>query len=169
MNFEQKLAFGRVGEEKIANWLINRCGASVLPVYQIDSDDKKGPRLFAQQCNLTVPDLLVWSKSNGLIWMEAKRKTVFSWYRKTETWQTGIDKHLFEQYKKVATKTKLPIWLLFLHEKESLPKRDEPWPCPIGLFGQTLEMLSGSIDHPHGKMLYWREASLKKIAELSEL
>jgi len=169
MNFEQKLAFGRVGEEKIANWLINRCGAALLPVYQIDSDDKKGPRLFAKQARLVVPDLLVWTRDNGLIWMEAKRKTVFSWHRKTKTWQTGIDKRLFEQYERVAKRTKLPVWLLFLHEQDKTDKRDEPWPCPTGLFGQTLEFLSNNIDHPYGGMLYWRHDNLREMAELSEL
>lgn len=169
MNFEEKLAFGRVGEEKIANWLINRCGAAVLPVYQIDSDDKKGPRLFAKQHKLTVPDLLVWTQSDGLIWMEAKRKTVFSWHENTQSWQTGIDKRLFEQYEKVAVRTSLPVWLLFLHEKTETDKRKEPWPCPTGLFGRTLKFLAENIDHPWGGMLYWKHDDLRKLAELSEL
>ncbi len=168
MNFKQKLAFGRVGEERISNWRIRSRGATVLPVYKIEDGDQRGPRLFADKLDLIVPDLLVWPEKSRPIWVETKRKTVFSWHRNTGTWQTGIDTYLFEQYKKVAEKTGLQIWLLFLHENDRSETRNEPWPCPTGMFGQALGTLE-QIGREHGAMLYWKRLNLIHLASLLEI
>ncbi len=174
--FEKRLAFGQMAESYIARWLIRR-GCAVLPIYDIEYESGKGPRLFASNRQEAAPDLLVW-KGSDATWIEAKHKSVFSWYRKGQRWETGIDLHHWEQYQHVAERTRFPVWLLFLHE-QSVPDagdrlHDCPPKCPVGLFGGTLKRLAGSISHTsyrHGKhgMVYWSRGSLVQVAELDEV
>lgn len=55
--FEAKLAEGRVGEGLIASYLRSR-GANILPVYEIEQPNGKGPRVFsADNRQLVAPDM----------------------------------------------------------------------------------------------------------------
>jgi len=112
------------------------------------------------------------------LWIEAKHKTVWSWYRKGSRWETGIDRHHYKQYCEVEQRLGLPVWLLFLHS-QSTPWASDlrmgcPSECPTGLFGEQLAVLTGKISHEsnrHGPtgMMYWAHHSLRKIASLETI
>ena len=184
MSFEQKLKFGKVAEGLIAKWLLSR-GHSVMPVYEIEQGHGKGPQLFTQNASHAAPDLVAFT-SNGVMWIEAKHKTVFSWHRNSKSWVTGIDLRHYEDYQQVSRSTNLPVWLLFFHrssEPSDVDKQYCPEECPVGLFGGNLDRLTNTENHRspplngsegikgHGKsgMVYWRSNTLTRLATLSDM
>lgn len=175
--FKKQLRFGKLGESKISSWVRSR-GSYVLPAYEIEQQTGKGPRIFAPYGKEYIsPDLLVFSH-DGVSWIEAKHKTVFTWHRITQRWTTGIDRNHFHGYMQLADEWPWAIWLLFLHESATPDDRDInagcPESCPVGLFGNELFYLSENINHEHdnwGKygMVYWEHEKLKLIATLEEV
>lgn len=177
-DFEKQLTFGRIGESAISKLLLAR-GHAILPACDIKCSPGKGPRISGQSFNgseAVAPDFLVLHKHDGACWAEAKTKTVFTWFRKRGTWQTGIDLHHWKQYLAVAKTASLPLWILFLHISSKPDNRDIlhcPATCPTGLFGQVAEELERAVDHEtllwgkHG-MVYWNQNSLIQIATLEE-
>ncbi len=174
--FDRGLAFGQAGESRIARWLMGR-GVALLPVYDVEKENGKGPRVFSQWWRLIAPDLLVFS-TGRLIWAEAKHKSRFTWYENGRRWQTGIDQRHWGDYLCVRDELGLPLWLLFLHEL-STPSRDdiargcEP-ECPTGLFGGDSSKLERLIDHKwprHGpsSMVYWNAEDLRLLAPLEDV
>lgn len=105
------------------------------------------------------------------MWVEAKTKTAFTWYRKTKTWQTGIDKRHWEEYKQVADGVDIPVWLLFLHRVGNTAKdTPEGMKSPSGLFGNNIVKLQATVDHISSKwgtsgMVYWDIASLVLLVD----
>lgn len=75
--FAQTLEFGKIGESDIAYWLRDRNNC-VLPIYEKEIDEGKGPRLFSPNGEHIVPDMLVLPEVE---WIEAKHKSVFTWHR----------------------------------------------------------------------------------------
>lgn len=182
MNFEDNLRTGRLGESAIARWLRRR-GWHVLPAYEKEIDDGKGPRLFmaegAGADELITPDLLAM-RTGAFLWFEAKHKSVFTWYGLGNCWNTGVDKRHFDDYVEVQRRTAIPVWLLFLHRESTPWFRDrERWPncpdeCPVGLFGERIDKLAESarFDHRWGKtgMVYWQPYKhLRYLAPLTEV
>lgn len=170
MEFEARLQFGQAGESAIATWLRSR-GSSVLPVYEKLLDTGKGPQVFGPQGNLVAPDLLTW-RGDKTCWIEAKHKSAFSWHRASRRWVTGIDLRHYEDYCRVADSSPWHVWLLFMHRGGQA--KDSPAESPSGLYGNDLAILRGCENHRHanwGKsgMVYWAEASLKKMADLRAL
>jgi len=168
--FAGKLAYGQVGESKIANWLKSK-GYSVLPVYEIEYHTGKGPRLFAPNKILIAPDMFVF-KANRQLWVEAKHKHAFSWHRITSRWVTGIDLRHYHDYCEIDNYSPFPVWLLFLHDGGQA--KDSPPNSPSGLFGNKLSFLRDHENHRHGNwgnqgMVYWGVDSLKRLASLSEM
>ena len=164
MSFEQALEFGQAGESTIALWLRGR-GNTVLPAYEKIIDTGKGPRLFLPDGVLVAPDFLTWN-GETVQWIEAKRKTAFTWHRKTQRWVTGIDLLHYADYLKVADGSPWPVWLLFLHDGGKA--KDSPDESPKGLFGNNLAILQKNVNHIHenwGKngMVYWAIESLIKL------
>lgn len=182
-NFDTQLQFGQIGEGYIAKWL-RRCGWNVLPVYEKEIDTGKGPRLFmaemSSRSELIAPDLFV-IKNGRFVWVEAKRKTRFSWYGIGRRWVTGIDKRHFEDYLQVQSETNVPVWLMFLHTESTtwpvdIAKWGAPNACPTGLYGEEINKLAveNAISHQSDKygptgMVYWAHDTLKKLAELQEV
>lgn len=180
-DFNELLAYGQIGESKIAQWLRNSRGWSVLPVYEKQIDNGKGPRFFLPKGQrLVAPDMLVF-RGEKLIWVEAKHKTVFSWHRLTERWVTGIDQHHYNQYLEVAAHTGFAVWLLFLHES-STPRQGDlsygcPRICPTGLFGCHIGTSPNHTAPPArngngwGKsgMVYWAHKDLHLLATTEEI
>lgn len=170
--FRQSLAFGKVGESLIANWLKRR-GYTVLPVYEKEISEGKGPQLFTPSQNLIAPDLFAFNGgTDKAFWIEAKHKSAFTWHRITSRWTTGIDLKHYRDYLKVADLSPWPVWLLFLHQKGQA--KDSPPGCPTGLFGQELSYLRQHENHRHGNwgnggMVYWAHTTLKKLATLEEI
>ncbi len=170
-SFQERLNVGRVGESDIARWLIGR-GWSVLPVYEIELSRGKGPRVFSGTGDLIAPDMMAF-RGGELKWIEAKHKTVFSWYRIGSVWETGVDQRHFNDYVRVAERYPWEIWLMFLHRStqpsESDLKGGCPSNCPAGLFGGRLLDLKTKINHASDKwgnsgMVYWKHSDLLKIS-----
>lgn len=183
---------GRLGEDRISQHL-RKLGYNVVPVYEKEIDDGKGPRVFMASCTnvdqLIAPDLFIIGiedakPPNGPLfaWVEAKTKTRFSWYGKGNYFVTGIDLRNFNDYCTLAEKTNVPIYLFFLHtqcdtSREDVYKWGAPATCPTGLFCRNIKFLSqptnkSHISQQHGSsgMIYWRpDVHLKKIAELEEV
>lgn len=186
MKFEESLEQGRVAEGWIAHWLMSR-GSSIMPAYELEHQQFKGPQLFGSDGELVAPDMIAFT-ANGIIWIEAKHKSVFTWHRNTGRWTTGIDLHHYKQYLQVADKTSLPVWLLFFHRETRPDRRDIkhgcPQSCPTGLFGGDLSRLRNKENHRslpkdesrerclgHGKsgMVYWAAETLTKLASKEEV
>lgn len=186
MRFSESLAIGRAGECLISKWLQSR-GHSIFPAYEIEKSQGKGPQLFSASVDLVLPDLLAF-KDGKMQWFEAKHKKCFTWHRATQKWTTGLDIRHYTEYQEVYKKTKLPVWILFLHSSptpsESDRKHGCPHWCPTGLFGNDLSILSEKENHRskpfdsgrigfmgHGKsgMVYWAHDSLRCIASVDEL
>ena len=182
LEFQKNLAFGQMAESIIARWLKSR-GNQVLPIYDIEYETGKGPRLFGPLHELVAPDLLVFG-THRIFWAECKRKSVFSWHRKTERWTTGIDLRHWLDYVKVQEATTTEIWLFFLHECRDPDARDVRFGCPpaspTGLFGNPLSHLRNHVNHEssplHGTtgwgrsgMIYWAVDQLRLFANLAEM
>ena len=173
--FQSSLAFGQVVESLIAKWLIAK-ECMVLPIYEIEDDKWKGPRVFGAKLEAVAPDMLVFRGKGSLFWCEAKRKTRFAWYRKEQRWQTGIDLNHWKHYQGIAVATGIPVWLFFLHECPKPTQADldggSDDKCPTGLFGNTLEKLSADDSSqtwcPPGSkgMIYWARRSLLQLDTL---
>lgn len=171
-DFEQKYAVGKIGESLIANWFRGR-GFNVLPVYEKEIKENKGPTLFlAEGGSLICPDMLVF-KPGKTLWIEAKHKTAFSWHRITQRWVTGIDLRHYSDYLKVA-EGQWPVWLLFLHQDGTAKDTPEGLISPTGLFGNDIKVLKTIENHRSDKygrsgMVYWSHDKLKQIAILSDI
>lgn len=168
MDFDEKLVFGQIGENYIARWLKER-GNGVLPIYEKEIDNGKGPRYFIKNKEIIAPDFLAIG-INGTCWIEAKHKTFFSWHRITKRWVTGIDLKHYDNYLEIMQITPFPVWLLFLHIKPNSPEGI----CPTGLYGGSLTRLHQSENHRSNKwgssgMVYWAENILTKLATLEEV
>jgi hypothetical protein len=165
--FAAQLNYGQMGESRIARWL-RAHGFTVLPVYEKEISTGKGPQLFSLDNSLIAPDMLAF-RGKTVKWIEAKHKTVFSWYRIGNRWVTGIDQKHYNDYIKVALISPWPVWLLFLHENANTA--EGPGNCPTGLFGQELLWLADHESHRSDKwgksgMVYWAHATLRPLCSL---
>lgn len=174
LEFIEKYAQGRVAESAITRWLTQR-GNFVLPVYETGEDAKKGPQLFGQLEQFIAPDMLVLPQAT---FIEAKNKSAFTWHRKTERWTTGIDRKHYHEYFQVQDRTSVPVWLLFLHTNSQPSKNDQDWgcpdSCPVGLFGQSLSVLSDNVNHEsplwgRSGMIYWAHETLRLLARIEDV
>jgi hypothetical protein len=185
--FDRQLEIGRVAEGLIARWLQAR-GTAVLPAYEIEKSHGKGPQLFSAEGDFVAPDMLAFTH-NGICWIEAKHKSVFTWHRISHRWTTGIDLRHYGDYFRVLWRTKQPVWLLFYH-RDALPDAkdlrydDCPRQCPTGLFGAQLldlvilenhraprldEARIGMKGHGRSGMVYWAHDALRLLATKEEV
>ena len=172
--FERKLKFGKIGESIIGSYFRNK-GFIVLPIYEKEISEGKGPALYFPKEEIIATDMFVFRR-NDIRWIEAKHKSVFTWHRNSETWTTGIDMHHYEQYRKIDKQTPWPVGLVFHHEggySETNPPDKE---SPSGIHGNSLEFLSEdeNIHHTWGKygkggMIYWAIDKLKLMATKDQL
>jgi len=166
VSFSDCLEYGQAGESLIARWLIHR-GNSILPIYEKIIDNGKGPRLFTKEGSVVAPDLITFN-GKSVVFVEAKRKSGFTWHRVSGKWTTGIDRHHYREYLRLEKLLSIPVWLLFLqHGKET---KDCPAGLnqPSGLFAGDLSRLANCVNHEHEGwgaygMVYWAESSLKKL------
>lgn len=171
--FARQLVVGKVGESLIARWLRSR-GYSVMPVYEIEIPQGKGPRLYAVEGELVAPDMLVF-KGQSVRWIEAKHKEAFTWHRITRRYVTGIDLRHYEHYLRVAAVSPWPVWLLFLQRggRAKDTPRDVP-DSPSGLFGNSIDKLAQCENHRHANFgptggVFWAHESLVQLATLDEV
>lgn len=169
-HFQRALHTGKVGESLIACWL-RSLGYNVMPVYEIEIDAGKGPRLFAAQGELIAPDMFVF-KETRVRWVEAKHKSAFTWHRNTQRWVTGIDMKHYEHYLGISQVSPWPVYLMFLHQGGQA--KDSPPNSPAGLFGGELSHLRENENHRHGNwgkggMVYWSHDTLTRYATLDQV
>lgn len=167
--FSKQLSYGQLGESRIANYFKAR-GYNIMPVYEVEINSGKGPRLFTSSGPLIAPDIFIF-KADRALWIEAKHKTAFAWYRKKNVWTTGIDIRHYKDYCKIAEFSPYPVMLMFLHEGGQA--KDSPPDSPSGLFGENIKKLQKCESHrwesPGFNMVFWEKDVLKKYAELSEV
>ena len=169
-SFAQTLERGLLGESEIAKWLMSR-GGTILPAYQIEIDEGKGPRVFRAHGNLVAPDMLTINSGKDVAWIEAKTKGGWTWFRGAKSWQDGIDKNHWLDYVQVDQELPWPVHILFLH-KERKGAKDSPQdkiPPSAGLYGNSVNRLADCIDHTsdkHGNhgMVYWNRSALKRYS-----
>jgi hypothetical protein len=170
-DFEQTQEFqqGRAGESSIAMWFRDK-GYSVLPIYEKILDEYKGPTLFLPKEVRIAPDMFVFNASRAL-WIEAKHKTGFAWYRKTQQWTTGIDLKHYGDYCAVDDSTPWPVYLMFLHKGGCAKDSGQ---SPAGLFGEKLSILRQCENHRcpatqmgSSGMVFWDIDHLRKWADIS--
>lgn len=182
-NFTDAYAYGRIAESQIAQWLMQAQGWNLLPAYEIEIPSGKGPRLLTPVRKLIAPDLLAmkYQRRRLLVkWYEAKHKTHFTWHRKSNNWQTGIDLRHYLDYIKVQDATQ-EVYICFLHEC-AMPSAGDlaygsPSVCPTGLYGGSLEYLMAHEHHRDSferagrgyPMVYWNESDLDHLASLDEV
>lgn len=172
-----------MGESVIALWLRSK-GYTVIPAYEKQADDWKGPRVFLPSGKLVAPDmfcLITRGATTYGMWVEAKTKSRFTWYRNGETWQTGIDEPHFNDYNELQRVHHLPVFLMFYHQNPTPSADDLRWgsppDCPTGLFVGRLDVLLSRAQRGRGyyqngryrPMVYWDLADLSRYATLPEL
>lgn len=167
-SFKKALEFGQMGESEVSLWLQER-GYTVFPAYEKELNTGKGPRVFSQKENLISPDMLIYRQDGEIHWIEAKTKKTFTWYRKEDTWQDGIDLRHWIDYKKIDEQSPWPTWLFFLHREANLTEHPEGKPSPCGLFCQTINNLKCSFNHTSDRwgtgMIYWNIGMLRKLSD----
>lgn len=170
--FDVKLAEGRVGESLIASFLRSR-GVNILPVYEIEQPNGKGPRVFASDNRqLVAPDMFAFASGGRCMWVEAKHKDAFTWHRNSQKWTTGIDRYCYEDYLELRRKSGINVYLMFLHRGGQA--KDSPPSSPSGLFMGELDYLSRHVNHRHANFgksggVFWAIDTLKKLATLDEV
>lgn len=171
--FDERLQQGRLGESRIARWFMLK-RYSVLPAYEMEGGQFKGPRVFSLEGDLVSPDLLVF-RPGKVFWIEAKSKAAFTWHRISQSYQDGIDVRHWNDYLALRGRMEWPLWLLFLHGPGQVAK-DNPdgMVPPTGLFGREIGELPLLVDHTSDKwgrsgMVYWRASSLIRIASWEEV
>ncbi len=167
--FNRRLTEGKLGESRIAAWLKSG-GFSVLPVYEIEQQTGKGPRLFMPKKQIIAPDMFVFQTTEAGLeayWIEANHKEAFTWYRQKGQFETGIDLRHYHDYCLIDATTPWPVWLLFLHRGGQA--KDSP-PSPSGLYGNLLSYLRLHESHQSDRwadgMVYWAITDLQKLADL---
>lgn len=183
-NFNDCYAFGRIAESQIAQWLVRAQHWHLLPAYEIEIPSGKGPRLLTEQGELISPDLLGTKLKEAQLlmrWIEAKHKSRFTWHRSSKNWQTGIDLSHYRDYIEVQRRTRIEVFILFLHRcsepSQSDLKYGSPAECPTGLFCRSLYYLKRHEDHRDSfdkgrreyPMVYWNHKDLVRLATLEEV
>jgi hypothetical protein len=180
MSFIRNKPIGDIGEKLAGNYIQSR-GGIIQRIGKTDEERFQGPRLRGADGDEPSPDIIAfntWLMPGGAMWVEVKHKSVFSWRRTERCWQTGIDRSSYEHYKRVALRTKTPVWLLFFHRESTPSPADRAWgcpaQCPVGLFGDDMMKLIDSVehaDHRWGKsgMVYWNHRDLTRIASRADV
>lgn len=167
--FRESLDRGLAGESRIARFLVSR-GNAVLPI-EVPESPHKGPRIWTAGGRVVSPDMLVFNRAkNTTLWVEAKTKSAFTWHHKRQKFQTGINRHHYNEYLRVREESGWEVWLLFLHEKGHLAK-DTPdgMVSPHGLFCGEVSNLQSRVDHVdlvHGtELVFWNHEALTHLAD----
>lgn len=168
-SFHAQYGIGKTAESGISLWLQSR-GWSVVPVYEKAENEYKGPQVFSASRRLVAPDMFVF-KGPQVMWVEAKRKSAFTWHRKTGCFVTGIDRHHYHDYLELQKSSTLPLWIMFLQDGGQA--KDSP-PSPAGLFGNEIGYLSQHIHHEHDNwgrhgMVYWEIDALRRLCKFEDI
>lgn len=174
--FEKNLAWGEEGENIVARFLAKR-GCMVSPLAQGKHD--KAPVLVLSENDafrrLIHPDLTVFRSDGQVLFAEVKRKRQwvgpYDQYRPGRGRETGFDAYQLPHYAGVSDRSKLPIWLFFVHERQP----------PTGIYAQALDVMTphirpwdgrdertGELRHP-SPMVLFPESCLIRLWDLAEV
>lgn len=149
-----EIAFGRYLERTRSYW--------ILPSYDYSGlANNKAPRLTCVRERLVIPDLLGFKAGLGG-WFEIKLKAHADFYRKTQTWETGLPYRHWQDYQRVNSITGFPVWLIFIHEKENVVKFGNVKDMPIS------HVYEGSKMDRNGT-IFFKFQELKTVMPLSKL
>lgn len=109
------------------------------------------------------------------LWAEVKGKSEFSFYRRKNRWQSGIDDRHCNHYVEVQKLSKIPVWLFFFQpeyapkpEREPIPS--EHLPMPRGLYACPISQKWSDEGVSRGqKLVYWGLNELQKVATSEEV
>ena len=111
--------------------------------------------------SLVVPDLLV--ARGGLKWVEVKYKARADFTHKTQRMETGISLRLWQHYIRVEAETRIHVWLMFVHERES-----EIVGNSVSQLRQVERVYPGR-KMGRGGMVFFPCSGMKRIASLEQV
>ena len=151
-NFKDLLAFGEEGEHEVANYLINK-GVTVLPLYQFTPTE--APCFFSYNNRTIAPDLICFKEDAFLVEVKTKNQ----WVVYNEIVETGLDKRLYEEYKKIQEITKKIVYVFFNHKQNE----------PLGIYYTKLDNYSRIWDgmvkgtKKYNEMVFYNIENLIKL------
>lgn len=179
MSFKDHFQFGADGEDLIFQWIRLTWGMVVTTTREFKHRGGGGPAMFQTSAHVILPDLIAFSTTDKK-WVEVKRKSAWMRYRAAQRWETGMDTRLWENYKRVADVTGIPVWILFFHDNPQPSTADLahdgcPESCPTGLYGGDISTLPEPTrcgkpvpQFPSGSV-NWCSDSLPLLASVDEV
>lgn len=171
-SFEKKLEWGEEGETQICKWLNTFDEFSVMRVWaKVQGNLQTAPKIKIDGQYYSTPDIQVF-QGKKRIFVESKRMTGFTFFRKTQTWQIGIDKAKLMEYRFLQEQLDQQIDLYFIVEGKKVVGTDQLHDS--GIYRMNV---SAEIDHEWNMwsdnrqtlMVYWNEDQLTKLAEYDEV
>jgi len=178
MTFEEKLKIGQEGESRVLKYIASVPGNVILKACDLPPlKSGGGPRLStADGETLVSPDGLILNKE-GVLWVEVKNKTRFTWHRNSRCFCAGIDKLDIDRYREVKKQTGRDVVLCFLIRSSEPSANDASYPScpktsPTGLFSVEIDTPTHHTTTRYGLgggMVYWSHNQLDFIANLEDI
>jgi hypothetical protein len=152
-NFDEQLAIGQDGEREVAMELLKH-GIYTMPLYQFTAS--MAPVILAMNSKIVCPDL-VGFKNGKTFFVESKLKHQWVRYGGVET---GINQRHYSQYKALADKTGIPVFIVFVQKAED----------PTGMYFTEIHNENtrswngyGGSGYVNPPMVFFTSESLKRI------
>lgn len=160
--FSEQRARSKVYEIAFSNWLQTR-DWWILPTYDFSgSNDDKAPRLSLGNRKLVIPDLLAFRAAQSKAWFEIKVKAHADYNRKHACLVTGFAMRHLMHYREVKQLTGVPVYIVFIHEKEAVIKC-----CEIDTMPVSHEWTGGGMDR--GGTVFLKFNALTTVAPIAVL
>lgn len=151
MTFEERLEYGKEGEDEVYNYLMQK-GWSLIPTVPFKED--KGQRVYRLKNDYPSTDTIAFRKGISK-WIEVKHKTHPSFYN--GAWTVGMDKYYFSSYYRMQEDSGIDVSVFFLIDVSTHEK-------PFGLYDRSLSNLCGSVHSESKHSLFWDIAGLRKLS-----
>ncbi len=145
-DFHRQLQFGNIAEIDIVRRL-EADGHIVEPMYGFNFGKEKAPMWG----KYIAPDLKVFLHGKQeIIWVEVKRKSHATFYRRERRFVTGVNCHPFDNYEKVQEDSGLKVLFFFVHDEPDDPDHTKYLKeirytgpgSPAGIYSATLDTLN---------------------------
>jgi len=187
MSFKEMFEYGKNVETLLSKFTLAN-DYCIVPTAPAQIKRFKGPRVETVDGQIIATDKLLVINGRA-IFAEDKGKEVFTWTRRQDNkgWSTGIDLHVYQEYKALQKRTEVAVWIFFFHRNDEPSPIDKPYlkpgtKCPTGLFAQSLSVLMQLEDSrtnfhegeytKNGRtypMVYWNRWQLRYLASLDEV
>jgi len=148
MTFNNRLDFGRIGEDIVEEYLLND-GWSVIPIVPRPGVGQKVYRKNGK--NYPAPDFIVFKTDEITSWVEVKHKSTFGEFNGNYT--LGIEISYFKSYRRVGKISKMPVYLFFVVDTENGHR----------IFYQSLTYLSKNIHSYTEEFYFWDYENLREV------